>query len=416
MNLTPAQKLIAADTHRFRVVDCGRRFGKTTEAIEEIKGEVLAAQKEDKVCYIAPTYQQARDIAWEAMKRELRPITTKTNESRLELEVMNKEGDRVTVILRGWEAIETLRGQHFKFLVLDEVASMRNFWVGWNEVLSPTIIDRKGGALFISTPKGFNHFYDLYNMQEKDSSYKSFHFTSYDNPHIPVEELEREKLSKPEDTFAQEYMADFRKSEGLVYKEFNREKHVFNDDTLALNARASAVATLVGIDWGYTNPAAVLKCYKDRDAHYWFVEEYYKTNRMTEDIIEYAKSMRGTYYYADPAESDRIEMLRRSGVNVREVSKDVEAGLDSVRALFKTDRIHIHSSLINLISELETYRYADKKPDQNEKEEPVKEHDHACDAMRYMLYMQEPIGMRMQARQFTPNHTGARRGYQLPND
>lgn len=210
MALTPAQKIIASDTHRFRVLNCGRRFGKTTEAIEEIKGYILSSQVGDKIAYIAPTYQQARDIAWEMMIRELRPIVIKKNEARLELEVMNKEGKPVLLVLRGWESIETLRGQKFRFVVIDEVASMRNFWIGWQEVLRPALTDLQGHCLFISTPKGFNHFYDLYNLQDKDSDYKSFHFTSYDNPHIPKEELDKARLEITEDRFAQEYLADFR--------------------------------------------------------------------------------------------------------------------------------------------------------------------------------------------------------------
>lgn len=408
MILTPSQKLIASDKHRFRVVDCGRRFGKTTEAIEEIKGEALAAQLDDKVCYIAPTFQQARDIAWEAMKRELRPITIKANESRLELEVLNKDGERVTILLRGWEAIETLRGQHFKFIVLDEVASMRNFWVGWNEVLSPTLIDRKGGALFISTPKGFNHFYDLFNMQEKDKDYKSFQFTSYDNPHIPVEELEREKNSKPEDTFAQEYLADFRKTQGLVYKDFNRTDHVYTE------AHINPVMRLVPIDWGYTNPTAIYLIQKDNDAHYWISNEFYKTGKTTQEIIEHASSLRGNKYYPDPAEPDRLEEMRRAGLNVQEVSKEIEAGISAVQELLKTKRLHIHSSCVNLINEFETYRYPDKKPDMNEKEVPIKEHDHALDAIRYALYMQTSVNQSDKARQFIPTGMSANRGYKAP--
>lgn len=412
MILTPSQNKIAEDIHRFRVVNCGRRFGKTTLAIEEMKGKAVYRPK--RIAYIAPTYQQARDIAWEQLKNELRPAILSINESRLELKVRTVKNEESLIILRGWEAIETLRGQRFDFIVIDEIASMRNFWLLWNEVVRPTLTDTRGEALFISTPKGFNHFYDLYNFQDKDKDYKSFHFTTYDNAHIPKDEVDKAKKELPEDKFAQEYLADFRKSEGLVYKEFDRSKHVFSDNELAKQAKLTKSATLVGIDWGYTNPCAIIKAYKDNDAHYWFIEEYYKTNKTDDEIKEYAKSLGGTYYYPDPAEPDRVDSLRRTGVNVRDVSKDVEAGIQSVRSLFKEDRIHIHSSLVNLINEIETYRYADKKPDQNEQEAPIKEHDHAVDAMRYMLYMQAPVGISSRAKQFIPNHLSARKGYYNP--
>ena len=180
MLLTPSQTEIAQDTHRFRVVNCGRRFGKTTLAIEEMKGKAVA--KPSRIAYIAPTYQQARDIAWEQLKSELKPIIIKINESRLELTTKTLQGGESLIVLRGWEAIETLRGQKFDFIVVDEIASMRNYWSNWQEVIRPTLTDTKGEALFISTPKGFNHFYELFKKEAEDSDYKSFHFTTYDNP------------------------------------------------------------------------------------------------------------------------------------------------------------------------------------------------------------------------------------------
>lgn len=401
MFLTPAQAQIAKDNHRFRVVNCGRRFGKTTEAVEEIKGEALASLENDKICYIAPTNQQARDIAWEAMKREFRPIILKANETRLDLEVMNKDGKRVYIFLRSWDAIETLRGQNFKFLVLDEVASMKNFWVGWNEVLSPTLIDRKGSALFISTPKGFNHFYDLYNLQDKDENYKSFHFTSYDNPHIPVEELERERKGKPENTFAQEYLADFRKQEGLVYKEFSRDRHVYD----ALQERTWS-EYIAGIDFGFTNPTAVVHIKRDGDDNYYVIGEWYKTQRTDEQIAEYVQSCKFNRVYPDPESPSAIEVMNRKGVAVVEVIKNkdsIEMGINRIRQLLKMGKLHIHKSCVNLISEFETYSYPEKRPNQNEQENPIKEHDHALDALRYALSTNKPdnfIPPEVRVRQF----------------
>lgn len=104
--------------------------------------------------------------------------------------------------------------------------------------------------------------------------------------------------------------------------------------------------------------------------------------------------MRSNAVYADPAEPDRVEIARRLGLNCRDVSKDIEAGIDRVQELFKQRRIHIHPSCKNLILELETYAYPEKKPDQNEKETPIKENDHAMDALRYALYNYNPPSSR----------------------
>lgn len=326
--------------------------------------------------------------------KELKPITKKINESRLELEVHTQDGGVSYIALRGWEAIETLRGQHFDYVVIDEVASMRNFWLHWQEVVRPTLTDRKGQALFISTPKGFNHFYDLYNTVDED--YKSFHYTSYDNPFIPSEEIDKAKQEIPEDRFAQEYLADFRKTEGLVYKEFDRTRHIYNagrdeDDNSKGKLPSTWADTILGIDFGYTNPAAIVCIKIDSDSNYWITDEWYKTGQTTEQIAEYAKLFKATKVYPDPAEPDRIEILTRAGLNCREVSKDIVAGVDHVRELFKQNRIHISADCKNLIHELETYRYPEKKPDQNEQEKPVKENDHALDALRYALYMHNPV-------------------------
>lgn len=380
MPLTPPQAEIAKDSHRFRVINCGRRFGKTTLAVEEIKA--VALSKDARIAYIAPTYQQARDIAWQMLLKELGQVA-KVNESRLELSVPNLVGGTSLIQLRGWESIETLRGQYFDFIVIDEVASMRNFWLHWQEVVRPTLTDRIGQCMFISTPKGFNHFYDLFNT--KDEDYQSFHFTSYDNPYIPSEEIDKAGKEIPEDRFAQEYLADFRKTEGLVYKEFDRNRHVSEDKPKTVSD------TILGIDFGYTNPSSIIPIKIDGDNHYWIQEEYYKTGQTTEALAEQAKLYKSTKVYADPAEPDRIEILRKYGLNCRDVSKDIVAGVDRVRELFKQNRIHIHPDCKNLIHELETYRYPDKKPDQNEVEKPVKDKDHALDALRYALYMTAPL-------------------------
>lgn len=400
MILTPAQGKIASNTSRFRVVNAGRRFGKTVLASEEIKGISLA--KPSRSLYIAPTFQQARDIMWNMLKRELLPITIKANESRLELEVMTQTGESSFVYLRGWESVETIRGQSFDLVILDEVANMRNFWVGWDEVISPTLIDRRGGAMFISTPKGFNHFYDLYNKEsgigweQPDPNYTSFHFTTYDNPNIPLDEIEREKLSKPEDAFAQEYLADFRKQEGLVYKEFRRDVHVYKDQE-----PRSPIKHIAGVDFGFTNPTAVISITKDFDNTYWVTREWYRRGKTDQEIAKYVSAHSFNEVYPDPESPSAIAELEKLGVNCQEVLKNkdsVKNGISRIRTLLMQQKLKIHESCMNLISEFETYRYDIELVDKNNPENPIKDHDHALDALRYALFMDEPINHTRQLR------------------
>lgn len=383
--LTKAQAQIVNDTHRFRVVNCGRRFGKTTLAILEMVGKA-ASRNDCRVAYLANTYQQARDIAWRELKKLCQPITRNVNEARLEIEITSKQGGSSFIWLRGWESVETLRGQRFDFLVIDEVAMMRNFWENWQEVIRPTLTDTKGEVLFLSTPKGYNHFFDLYQLEHDDNDFKSFHFITRDNPYIDIEEINKAERELPEDRFSQEYLADFRKSQGLVYKEFNRNKHLFDIKPNSINQ------IVLGIDFGYTNPTAVLEIVRDYDNVYWVVSEWYKTGKTNIEIVEYAKSIKHYAVYADPAEPDRIEEMRRHGLNTREVSKEIISGIDKVHQLFKENRLKIHRACSNLINELETYSYPDKKSDKNDQELPVKENDHALDALRYAIFALEKVG------------------------
>lgn len=381
--LHQAQSKIASDTHRFRVVNCGRRFGKTTLAVWEMFA-VAVAKAEARIAYIAPTYQQARDIAWAELKRVAQDAIVTANESRLELTVTNQFGGQSLIVLRGWEAVETLRGQRYDFLVLDEISSYRNFWANWQEVLRPTLTDRRGEGLFISTPKGFNHFYDLYGMELKDDDFRSFHFTTYDNPFIPVEEIEKAKKELTEDRFAQEYLADFRKTEGLVYKEFDRKYHV-------VSSLPDSVKEFAGVDFGFTNPAAVIPIRKDKDRRYFVHSEWYKRGQTDRQVAEYVSALDLDEVYPDPASASGVEELVRLRVNVREVVKGADSvrnGISTVRELFKQGRLFIHKDCVNLIAELETYSYPEKRPDRNEYEEPIKENDHALDALRYALMME----------------------------
>jgi hypothetical protein len=110
MILSPKQNEIASDSTRFRVICAGRRFGKTILAVEEMIG-VAVSGKDKRIAYIAPTFQQARDIAWENLKRRCHPIATDINESQLKITLKTQDGGTSIIMLKSWDAIETLRGQ-----------------------------------------------------------------------------------------------------------------------------------------------------------------------------------------------------------------------------------------------------------------------------------------------------------------
>ena len=399
--LHEAQKVIARDPHRFRVICSGRRFGKTVLAIDQMKAR--ASIPNSRVAYIAPTYQSARDIVWEALKKDCLQAAQSINEARLEIKLVNGS----LIILRGWESIETMRGQAFDLLVLDEVAQFRDFWMSWQEVLRPTLTDTKGEGIFISTPKGFNHFYELYNKESgvghesgPDDDFKSFHYTSYDNPFIPKEEIDKAKNQLTPDRFSQEYMADFTKTEGLVYKEFKREKHLFDPDSPEIKSKTWR-AKMIGIDWGYTNPACILTVYRDGADNYYVMDEWYEKGRTDAEVAEYAAALKANFCYPDPESPGGISELKKRGVNVRPVVKGKDSivrGIQSVRDFFKADKIFISRKCKNTIMELEIYSYSDDPQD----ELPLDENNHALDPLRYIVMMTSSTQPTMAA-QYRPN-------------
>lgn len=384
--LHEGQKLIATDPHRFRVVCAGRRYGKTQLVIDQMKAR--ASLPESRIAYIAPTYQQARDICWVQLRTECEQASKTINESRLEITLVNGS----SIVLRGWENIETLRGQKFDLVVIDEIAMMRGWWEMWHEVIRPTLTDTKGEGIFISTPKGFNHFYDLFTLEAKDEDFKSFHFTTYDNPYIDPAEIDKARKELTEDRFAQEYLADFRKTEGVVYKEFDRKRHLVKGSIPEWyrSIGQTKVRTFGGVDFGFVHPAAVLNVEETSDGIFFVSQEWYHSGKTNAEIAEYTASQKFNSVYPDPASPGGIKDLKDHGCNVRDVIKGTDSiknGIQVVREMFKSNRLMIHESCVNLIFELETYSYGDSKGDEKINENPVKEHDDAVDALRYVLMM-----------------------------
>lgn len=386
MTLTPAQQRITNDSSRFRVVCCGRRFGKTTLALYEMVGADLS-RAGAKVAYLALNFGQARDIAWVELKRIVEPVLVEANESRLEITVLSKEGGKSTIYLKGWESVESLRGMAFDFLVLDEVASMRNFWESWEEVLRPTLTDRLGQVLFISTPKSFNHFHELFQKEQADTNYKSFHFTSYDNPHLDPAELDAARKELPEDRFAQEYMADFRRLEGLVWN-IPRESVLDASDALVERLKAYPDRVVAGIDWGFEHPAAIVVLYVKEGA-YLVADEWCQSGKSMAEIIEVAKDLKKkhgiTMWFPDSARPDLIDEFKRASFSCGETSKDVVLGLSHVAGLVHQKRLFVVNSCSGLLNEMDRYQWEKGVDGRPHKERPIKIQDDLCDALRYAL-------------------------------
>jgi phage terminase large subunit-like protein len=214
VELLPWQQEVWNDPTRFKIIAAGRRTGKSRLAAWMLIIYALQAKK-GHVFYVAPTQGQARDIMWQTLMELAHPVIKSTHINNLQVTLING----ATIALKGADRPETMRGVSLKFLVLDEYADMKP--TVWEQILRPALADQKGDAMFIGTPMGRNHFYDLYTYaaQDEDPTYKAWHFTSYDNPLLDPEEIDVAKKSMSSYAFRQEFMASFEALGSEIFKE-----------------------------------------------------------------------------------------------------------------------------------------------------------------------------------------------------
>ena len=203
LQLLPWQQEVIADPSRFKVIAAGRRCGKTHFAAVTL---ILAALNGEKggVMYVGPTQGLARDLMWDKLFELAGDIIESSNVNNLEIVLAG--GNKIA--LKGSDRPDTLRGYSLKHLVLDEFAFHKEGV--FDTILRPALADRKGSALFISTPEGRNAFYDVYvNGQTGMKGWKSWHLTSHDNPMLDPEELAHAKETMAGWQYRQEFEASF---------------------------------------------------------------------------------------------------------------------------------------------------------------------------------------------------------------
>ena len=214
ISLLPWQQEVWNNQARFKVVAAGRRTGKSRLAAYLLIVNALQTDR-GHVFYVAPTQGQARDIMWQTLLEVGHPVIEGSHINNLQIKLING----ATISLKGADRPETMRGVSLKYLVMDEYADMKP--EVWEQILRPALADQKGQALFIGTPMGRNHFYDLYlyGSQGNDETFKSFHFTSFDNPILDAGEIESAKRNMSSFAFRQEFMASFEALGGELFKE-----------------------------------------------------------------------------------------------------------------------------------------------------------------------------------------------------
>jgi len=206
IKLHPKQYDVFNDEARFIVLVAGRRFGKTTLSVNKLFISALTTPNSVN-WYIAPTYKQAKMIAWkmlcEAVPLDIRKAT---NQSDLSMTLHNGS----VIELKGCDNPDSLRGAGVNFVVVDEFAIIPDAMDLWGAVLRPLLTDTKGKALFIGTPKGLNSFHDLYQKGLRgEDEFKSYLFQSVENPYLDPAEIKLAEMSTLPAIYAQEYLCSF---------------------------------------------------------------------------------------------------------------------------------------------------------------------------------------------------------------
>jgi len=210
----PLQQAIHDELKRWSVVVCHRRFGKTVFAINHLLRDCLTSKKErPRYAYLAPTYKQAKTIAWDYLQHYSRPIPgIQINQSELRIDYPN--GGRIQLF--GCDTPDALRGIYLDGCILDEYAQMPSSLFG--EVLRPALSDRQGWALFIGTPKGKNAFYDLYDHARNDERWFTVVHKASDTGIVAEDELQDARGIMTDEEYEQEYECSWTAAiRGAVY-------------------------------------------------------------------------------------------------------------------------------------------------------------------------------------------------------
>jgi len=390
MPLTKPQETIFDDTNRFRVVSAGRRFGKTFLSMYEIAR--VARLPNTRIFYVAPTYRMGKQIIWEDLKVQLlqRRWVKKINESDLTILLVN--GSRISV--RSADNPDSMRGVSLDFCVLDEAAYMPKSV--WTEVLRPTLSDRQGGALMISTPRGFNWFYDLWQQGKTQTDWNSFQYTTVQGGQVTEAEVEAARADLDRITFEQEYEASFENAGHRIYYAFDMEQNIEPYDMDVPRV------IHIGMDFN-TNPMSAVIAHQTPNGLHIF-DEISIPNSNTDELASEIHNRYGKHkivVYPDPAGKARKTSSQKTDhailedwgftVRAKRAHPSVKDRINAVNRLF-TDANGIHNMFIDPRCR-EVIKCVGKHQYKEGTTQPDKDsgYDHMNDALGYMVDYLYPI-------------------------
>lgn len=406
-----------SDNHRYKVLNWGRRSGKSVAVWEKVVLEGMLRQGTYYI--IAPTYKQAKAIYWRDICKRYKGDFMTFNEQELSITfdhlsnmvIPTTAGDikvshdpdlpPTRIELKGADNPDSLRGTGICGAVMDEYAFIPDGKYLYDSIIRPALSDRDGWAIFISTPNGvYNHFYDLcQNAQADPEMYYFSHATALDNSYFPAKEFDQtrkeyEKEGKLGD-FNQEWMAEFVNPSDLVYSAFDRDIHVLPGSEFDDQMPKEGTYCL-SIDFGMTDPTAAVFVLIDYTGTWWVFDEVYKTDLALDQLIYVLRDKMGDLHYTrilgDGAARFELESMRKRRFRITGAKKGADSianGISEVRALLAVreatgkPKIFIRGNCANLIREFQSYSWV-RDSIGEVTNVPEDKNNHAMDAIRYL--------------------------------
>ena len=293
-SLTRPQAAIFTSGKRFRVVNAGRRFGKTWLSGAEIMNKCINGDGKI-VIYIAPTLVMARNLMWDTWIKEHIPEDYIQHKNEQFMVMTFKNASKFYCLSA--EHPDRLRGLTADLLIVDECAMIDN---SFYDVIRPIVADKHhdGEALYISTPKGYNWFYDIYcKGLENPLTWDCFEYTTLDGGNVTEEEIEESKRDMSPKMFAQEYLASFETVTNRVYYNYDRKRNMCSLDS----SWGKKGDIYVGMDFN-VNPMTAAIAVWERGSLYFFdeiVEKGSNTQTMAETIKRKYPNVT-VFVYPDP--------------------------------------------------------------------------------------------------------------------
>tara|TARA_Y100000592_G_scaffold43276_1_gene68764 strand:+ start:4209 stop:5411 length:1203 start_codon:yes stop_codon:yes gene_type:complete len=296
--LDATRKKILMDKSRFKVLVCGRRWGKTILSLMYLLKDPFQAN--ERRYFITPTYRMGRTIVFPVLRRMFTQFNgAKLNET--EMSVRFENGAEFAV--KGADNEHALRGVELTKVVMDEMAYIKPHV--WEEIVYPMLATTKGSALFIGTPSGYDIMYDLYSRGQSEPDWKSWHFKTIDGGFVSAEEIAQAKRTMDATVFRQEFEASFETTGNRACWNFDRNIHVKQANELSSYK-------WWGCDFNVDYMSAVLACqYTNGTIHYY--DEIRLKNSNTEQMARKMKAIEPNIeVYPDPAGSARSTTSNRS--------------------------------------------------------------------------------------------------------